>query len=157
MKKNIILALSLGILYPAFQLYQYFWYLNFIPNKIIVLSPVNISGQSNLDCGSAIFRLTDTSAKTISREGLGFFEDARYSRDSQKNYYTYKAWAETPVPESWVSEGSWVGLSCSSASNDLKQEIIDAAKQKGSYYTVKSEGKLLVIPALKMIVFSYFG
>ena len=155
--KTVILILI--ILHVAWSVYEYFWYSSLIPAKIGIAYAINISGQSGFreGCGAAIFRLTNATADATSRKGIDFFNDAIYSRRSKDPYYTYRSWKETPVPNTWTSEGTWPGLACSSASSSLLSQILLAASKKGSYYSSKDEAEILVIPSLKLVVFSYFG
>jgi hypothetical protein len=155
--KTIILILI--TLHVAWSVYEYFWYSSLIPAKIGIAYPINISGQSDLreGCGTAIFGITNATADAISRQGIDFFSDAIYSRRSKDLYYTYRAWKETPVPKTWTSEGAWPGLGCSSVSRSLLRQILLAASKKGSYYSTKDEAWIIVIPSLKLVVFSYFG
>ena len=160
MKEIIKLIFLLIItLHVAWSIFQYHWYSGLIPAKIGIARAINISGQSGLreGCGAAIFRLTNATADDISRKGSDFFNDAIYSRKSKDPYYTYKPWKETPVPKSWTSEGTWPGLSCSSVSSPLLSQIRRAALKKGSYSSTKHEAWIVVIPSLKLVVFSYFG
>ena len=160
MKKFVkIIVLIIITVYVTWLVYEYHWYSGLIPEKIGITYAINISGQSGFreGCGAAIFRLTNATADATSRKGIDFFNDAIYSRRSKDPYYTYRSWKETPVPNTWTSEGTWPGLACSSASSSLLSQILLAASKKGSYYSSKDEAEILVIPSLKLVVFSYFG
>ncbi|NES73457.1 MAG: hypothetical protein F6K24_53845 [Okeania sp. SIO2D1] len=161
MKKSLYVIFCLLIVpYLAWRIFQYSWYQGAIPEKIDVTYALNISGNGSIirdACGAAIFKITNTSANIISRDGLFFLQDAIYPRNSENFRHIYKPWKKTPVPDSWTSEGTWPGLSCSNASRPLIRKIIDAAKNKGSYYTSGSARLIVVIPHLKLVVFSYFG
>ncbi|MHC5824626.1 MAG: hypothetical protein ACYT04_54480 [Nostoc sp.] len=155
---SIIFSIILTI-YVAWSAFNYYWYSNLIPAKIGITYAIHIRGESGLreGCGVAIFRLSDAIADAISRKRLDFFNDVIYSRKSKDRYYTYSSWKETPVPNSWTSEGTWPGLGCSGASRSLLSQILLAASKKGSYYSSKDEAEILVIPSFKLVVFSYFG
>lgn len=160
MKKFVKIIVSIIItVYVAWSVFNYYWYSGFIPAKIEITYAIHIGGESGLreGCGAAIFRLSDATADAISRKSLDFFNDAIYSRKSKDRYYTYSSWKETPVPNSWTSEGTWPGLGCSGASRSLLSQILPAASKKGSYYSSKHEAEILVIPSFKLVVFSYFG
>ncbi|MBC6430601.1 hypothetical protein FM036_07070 [Nostoc sp. HG1] len=160
MKKFVKIIASIIItVYVACSVFKYYWYSGFIPAKIEITYAIHIGGKSGLreGCGAAIFRLSDATADAISRKSLDFFNDAIYSRKSKDRYYTYSSWKETPVPNSWTSEGTWPGLGCSVASRSLLSQILLAASKKGSYYSSKHEAEILVIPSFKLVVFSYFG
>ncbi len=122
MKKIVkIIGLIIITVYLAWSVYEYHWYSDLIPAKIGITYAINISGHSGLreGCGAAIFRLTNASADAICRQKIEFFNDAIYSRRSKDPYYTYREWKETPVPNTWTSEGTWPGLGCSSVSSSL--------------------------------------
>ncbi|MCC5604069.1 hypothetical protein [Nostoc favosum] len=160
MKKIVKIIASIIItVYVAWSVFNYYWYSDFIPAKIGITYAIHIGGVSDIreGCGAAIFRLSDATADAISRKGLDFFKDAIYSRKSKARRYTYSSWKETPVPNSWTSEGTWPGLGCSGASHSLLSQILLAASQKGSYYSSKDEAEIVVIPSFKLVVFSYFG
>lgn len=160
MKEFVKFFLSIIItIYVAWSAFIYDWYSGIIPAKIGITYSIHIGGESGFreGCGAAIFRLSNTTADAIDREGLDFFNDVIYSRKSKERYYTYSLWKETPVPDSWTSEVSWPGLGCSGASHSLLSKILEAASKKGSYYSSKDEGEILVIPSLKLVVFTYFG
>lgn len=154
-----IIVLIIITVCVAWSVYEYHWYSGLIPAKIGITYAINISGQSGFreGCGAAIFRLTNATASAISRKGNDFFTDVIYSRRSKDPYYTYRTWKETPVPNTWTSEGTWPGLGCSSVSSSLLSQILLAASKKGSYYSCKDEAWIIVIPSLKLVVFSYFG
>ncbi|NEU82092.1 hypothetical protein [Nostoc sp. UIC 10630] len=160
MKNSLKIIVSIIItIYVAWSAFEYDWYSGIIPAKIDITYAIHIGGESYFreGCGAAIFRLSNATADAIDREGLDFFNDVIYSRKSKERYYTYTSWKETPVPNSWTSEGSWPGLGCSGASSLLLSKILAAASKKGSYYSTQDEGKILVIPNQKLVVFTYFG
>ncbi|MCC5659586.1 hypothetical protein LC608_21950 [Nostoc sp. XA010] len=160
MKKIVKIITSIIInVYVACSAFNYYWYSDFIPAKIGITYAIHIGGESHFreGCGAAIFRLSDATADAISRKGIDFFNDAIYSRKSKARRYTYSSWKETPVPNSWTSDGTWPGLDCSGASRSLLSQILLAASKKGSYYSSKDEAWIVVIPSFKLVVFSYFG
>lgn len=164
MKKvlKIIVSIIISIIitvYVAWSAFEYHWYSGIIPAKIGITYAIHFGGETGLreGCGAAIFRLSNATADAIDREGLDFFNDVIYSRKSKERRYTYSSWKETPVPDSWTSEVSWPGLGCSGASHSLLSKILEAASKKGSYYSSKDEGEILVIPNRKLLVFTYFG
>jgi len=155
---SIIFSIILTV-YIAWSAFNYYWFSDLIPAKIGITYAIHIGGESGLleGCGAAIFRLSNATADAISREGLDFFNDAIYSKKSKARRYNYSSWKETPVPDSWTSEGNWPGLACSGAGRSLLSQILPAASKKGSYYSSKDEAEILVIPSFKLVVFSYFG
>ncbi|MEH1894884.1 MAG: hypothetical protein V7K94_06045 [Nostoc sp.] len=162
MKKFVKIIISIIItVYVAWSAFQYDWYSGFIPAKIGITYAIHIGGESHFreGCGAAIFRLTNATADAIFHKGIDFFNDsgAIYLRRRKDPYDTYRSWKETPVPNTWTSEGTWEGLSCSSTSSSLLSQIVLAASNKRSYYSSRHESKIIVIPSLKLVVFSYFG
>ncbi|QDQ25923.1 hypothetical protein FNU76_05900 [Chitinimonas arctica] len=155
-----MVAISLLLMaYGAWCVLEYHWFKGRLPARIGVTYPLSISGHSGMreGCGAAIFRMSDATAASVSREGIRFLAGATQARAVSSPYGTYRPWQETPVPADWTSDGTWSGLDCSSANRWLLRKILDAAGEKGSYYTTKPEGSILIIPAHKLVVFSYFG
>jgi hypothetical protein len=159
--KTIVVILLLPFF--AYEALQYYWYSLVLPTKIQITYPVSIGDESGFreGCGVAVFKVSDKTIESIQKEGLKFFDGATqgrgYTNPRERSYYynSYENWKETPVPYSWVREGSW--FMCSVIRPDVAREIVKAAKLPGSFYTVKREGELLVIPSLGYVVFSYYG
>jgi hypothetical protein len=112
-------------------------------------------------CGIAIFRLSDTTLSRINSEGKSFFVNASTARAPRRGSHgwhpTYEGWESTPVPKNWTSEGSRSWMSCASP-NEVVMALVDAALSKESYYTQddRTNSKLLVAPALGLVVYSFF-
>ena len=112
-------------------------------------------------CGGAIFKLTDTAAAAIRKRGLDFLIDAKQGRGYTDNrdrlfyYYSYKPWQPTPLPPEWTSEGMWLGLYCMRLGYSLGRSIVEAAQAPGSFYTTGSSKMLLIVPSLKLAVYTY--
>ena len=76
-------AIALIVLIPVVACEQYdkWWYRRFVPIKIDVDAMIFSRRDTNdrSDCGAVVFRLPQTAADAIEREGLAFFdgEDAR--------------------------------------------------------------------------------
>lgn len=162
-KKFIPLLLIILSPYAAYKTLLYSHYKAVLPSKIEVSYPVSIGeeGIFREGCSIAIFRLSDSTLQGIKTKGLDFFENALQARghnagERDDYYYRYEAWRETPIPPNWTSEGSW--FICSNLANQqLLSNIVDASKKLGAYYTTKQEGELVVVPSLKLVVFSSFG
>jgi hypothetical protein len=166
-KKRYFKTIVVILLLPFFgyEAFQYYWYSLVLPSQIQITYPVSIGDESGFreGCGVAVFKVSDKTIEAIQKEGLKFFDAATQGRGYPKpseplsfsDYHTYDTWKETPVPPSWVSEGSW--FRCSVIRDDVAREIIKAAKLPGSFYTTQPEGQLLVIPSLGYVVFSYYG
>ncbi len=169
-KTIVVILLSPFFVYETFQ---YYWYSLAIPAQIQITYPVSIGDEAGFreGCGVAVFKVSDKTIEAIQKDGLKFFDGATQGRGYPKpnepysfsdrkklsdyHYYTYEAWKETPVPNSWISEGSW--MMCSVIRADVARDIIKAAKLAGSFYTTKPEGQLFVFPSLGYVVFSYYG
>ncbi len=159
-KKGYFGTIFVIVLTPivAYEVFQYHWFSQVIPKQLEITYPISIGEESGFreGCGAAVYKLSDKTIEKIQKNGLKFFEGARQGRGYQfDNYYTYEAWKVTPVPKGWVSEGSWIP--CGTIRESVHREIILAAKRPGSFYTTKHEGKLVVIPSLGCVVFSFFG
>ena len=177
--KKPLTKITIGLLfaYIVFNFYQYQQYLNPIP-KELQISHIKKSG-SNFNpififlpppfryepCGGAVYGLSDENIKLIKEKGLAFFNEARYARGyppgSKKHYkFKYPAWQETPVPSVWISDGAWVGFNCIDwgFSKNMGREILKAVEKPGSYFTRKdkSNTRIIVIPSLRIVVYTYF-
>lgn len=113
-------------------------------------------------CGGAIFKLSDATIAAIRARGLDVLKDARQGRDHTDksdrlfHRYTYEPWQATPLPFKWEFEGvAWHGLECMNLERSLVRDINSAARAPGSFYTSGSSKRLLLIPDLKLIVFTY--
>ncbi len=92
--------------------------------------------------------------QAIESQGLGFFKDATQPRGRKSKY---PAWRETPVPYTWTSEGAWTGLTCIPASDTSKfiWKIIKNSELPGSYYTDLGNYRVVVLPKLGFVTFTY--
>lgn len=174
-KKGYFKTIVVILLSPflAYEIFQYYWYAAVLPSQIKVTYPVSIGDESGFreGCGVAVFKVSDETIEAIQNGGLKFFDGATQGRGYPKPkeplsfsdhrklsdyyYHTYENWKETPVPQSWVSEGSW--FMCSVIRREVARKIVIAAQKSGSFYTTKPEGQLIVIPSLGYVVFSYYG
>ena len=93
--------------------------------------------------------------KSIESEGLSFFEDVTKPRGRK---YQYPTWQETPVPDTWTSNGAWPALACidSNDTSKLIREITKTSELSGSYYVGSPNSTLLVLPELGFVVFAYW-
>jgi hypothetical protein len=112
-------------------------------------------------CGGAIFNLSDTAAIAISQRGLDFLRDARQGRGYTDNaqsafhYYSYEPWQSTPLASQWTLYGPWLGLNCMDLGNGVLRSVLNAAQNAGSFYTTGQSKMLLVVPSLKIAVYTY--
>ena len=112
-------------------------------------------------CGGAIFELNNATAAALRDRGLVVLKDARQGRgysdrtDRLYYYYSYEAWQPTPLPPGWTSQGAWYGLSCMDLGYGLARSIVEAAEAPGSFYTTGLSKMLLIVPSLKLAVYTY--
>jgi hypothetical protein len=159
-KKQTYLPVVAMLLFPfvANEAFQYYWFAKVIPEKIGITYPVSIKDEGGFreGCGTAVFKVSDSTLEAIKKDGLKFFSGATQGRGHlSEPYYQYAEWQETPVPPSWTSEGSWI--LCTGLSHSEHSKIVSAAKESGAYFTMKHEGQLVLIPSLGYVVFSFFG
>ena len=152
-------ALFIGIPLQAGEWYQVRLYRNAIPTKLQIEHLSFHDEQSDLreGCGVAIFQLSDTTLSDIRRQGLGYFSDATLGRDG-KDYHQYAPWQQwTPAqrerPE--LLRG-WHCLD-DDHSPALLEDVNKAVKSGEAFYTTGSEMDLIVVPRLKVLVFSHNG
>jgi hypothetical protein len=112
-------------------------------------------------CGGAIFGLAGTTAAALETRGLAALRDAHQGRGytdgahRYRSYYAYQPWQPTPLPPAWTSEGMWLGLSCMKLGYGFGRSIVEAARAPGSFYTTGTSRMLLVVPRLKLVVYTY--
>jgi hypothetical protein len=112
-------------------------------------------------CGGAIFELTDATVDAIRERGPDYLKNARQGRgysdktDRLFHYYSYQPWQPTPLAREWTSEGMWLGLSCMGLGYNFGRSIVQAAQEPGSFYTTSSSKMLLLVPSLKLAIYTY--
>jgi hypothetical protein len=137
----------------AHEAYQYHSFSKVIPDQIGITYPVSTS--TKLGCATIVFKVSEDTLAAIKHDGLKFFNMATSGRGYPGDrYYQYANWKETPLPPSWTSEGSWMG--CSGLSYSENSKIVAAAKLRGAYYTTKDEGELVLIPSIGYVIFTFF-
>jgi hypothetical protein len=160
---SVLLLLLLG--YVAYVLWERGWYLSLIPSEIETSVFSRISGKSDVlaGCGVAVFGLSDESQEAISQNGLRFFDSARQARGHTDPYHSFGPWRETPIPPIPVTspndaeiDAFSMGFTCASLSRKLEKDIWTAFRTPGSYFVETHHSGILVAPALKLVVFSYF-
>jgi hypothetical protein len=110
-------------------------------------------------CGAVVFNLAPETIETIKRDGLSFFDGATQGRGyPTDHYYHYGPWQQTPTPSTWFGEGIVAGsLSCANLSPELRRRIREGSLRPGSFYSIKPEAQLIVLPDEGLVVFTYFG
>ncbi|WP_019143342.1 hypothetical protein [Noviherbaspirillum massiliense] len=153
-----MLAIAILAPYLAYKAFLYHWYVQVLPEQLEVTYPVSINEEGGFmeGCSVAVFKLSDKTVQAVRKNGLTFFAAATQARGyPDEIYYQYDKWNETPVPEIWTREGSW--MMCPDMSNTMHSQIVKAAQRNGAYYTHTDEGQLIVIPSLGIVVFSSWG
>jgi len=165
LKKSVIpIILLFFIGWAGFSVWQMIWYRSLIPQKIEThWWPVAIDGKIGLmyACGAAIFEMKASTAKAIDTQGLDFFENPEEVQASglfrtKKHYYSN--WKETPLGLGKLTDGGYADIvGCNSSLSPIeKRAIAHAAFEKGGYYPRGSENaRLLVLPSLKLVLFTY--
>ncbi len=164
---GIALALSVVLFWIFLRIERINRYKSAIPEKLEI-NRVVLHGQDSTplifafvipveSCGGGVFKLSKSTINAIKSEGLSFFEDATQSRgiQSRGGRYIYPAWKKTPVPYTWTSEGAWTGLACINGNDRLIRKITQISKLTGSYYTDLGNYRVVVLPELGFVTFSY--
>ncbi|UTA54501.1 hypothetical protein L3D22_01120 [Lysobacter soli] len=146
----------------AWRLYEYRWYSVIIPEPLGISYSIEIGGESGLreGCGAAIFRMDEATARKIIEQGPRYLARAMVSRGHHDSYHTFFGWKKTPFVSGNAhgeSTGLSPGLDCASIDRALQWKITDALRAPGAYYTHGPEMFLLVDPAARLIVLTYFG
>jgi hypothetical protein len=169
---------ALAFIVLAFKAYYYaaetHFYHGMIPSKIETDGRYYIDTKDfeltdllrGESCGIAVFELSEETIEQIKSQGLAFFADAREGvgerwLGGKDAISEYKEWKQTPVPEKFLSDGLGpaFGSSCSKEpSKGWYLKILNALKQPESFYTHNQRGSgLLVIPQMKIIIFTFYG
>jgi hypothetical protein len=159
-KKRLYLPLVLIVIFPyvGYKTLLYFRYKAILPSAIEVTYPISVGeeGVFREGCSIAIYKLSDSTLDGIKKNGVSFFDGVTQARGHSDYYHKYAEWKETPIPPNWTSEGSW--FICSNlADKKILADIVKASKLSGAFYTTMHEGELVVVPSLKLVVFSSFG
>jgi hypothetical protein len=153
---GLILALCVFSFWMFLRIERISYYKSAIPEKLevnrVVLEGDDWSLMWGKTCGGAVFKLSKSTIDAIESEGLDFFEDATQPR---KRKYTYPAWKKTPVPYTWTSEGALIGLACVNWNNRLIWKITKTSELPGSYYTDLGSYRVVVLPELGFVTFTY--
>lgn len=164
---GIALALCVILFWIFYRAERIIYYKSAIPEKLKIIHVILHGDNSSFSnfiwgesCGGGVFKLSKSTIDAIESEGLGFFEDATQSRriQSRGGKYIYPAWKKTPVPYNWTSEGAWTGLDCINKNTKLIRKITKTSGLPGSYYTgkVRSNHKIVVLPELGFVIFTYY-
>ena len=151
------------VAYAGCTVFERQWYLGMLPAAIQVDGVVSIADSSGFreGCGAAVFSLAPATLDRLRAEGAAALSDAHQARSHVDAYHAFGTWRETPhvqtgdgmtLADRWLS-----GMDCGGLGHDLQQQIFDAIGHPGSYYATAPESGLIVIPALKLVVLSYFG
>ena len=106
--------------------------------------------------------MSQSTVDALEAQRLSFFEDATRARgkygekESERKKPGY-VWKKTPVPDTWTSNGAWIGLACISSGNKNKliRQITKTVELPGSYYVgtpKNSNYAILVLPKLGLVV-----
>ena len=152
-------ALFVGLPMQVLDAYQVRLYRNAIPAKLGLDQLIFHDERSDIreGCGVAIFRLSDASLADVRRLGIAYFADATQGRDGER-YHQYGPWrqglpAQGPRPD--LLRG-WHCLD-EDGSPALLDEVHQAVERGEAFYTTGSEMDLIVVPRLKVMVFSHDG
>jgi hypothetical protein len=168
----LVIACGLGASLLGWSVLETRFYRAAIPAEIEIAFGLATTGSStsfweaalpirHKACGGAIFELSDTMLTAIRDGGLDVLEDARQGRGYADNtdrlyyYYSYKPWQPTPLSPEWTSQGMWYGLSCMNLGYSFGRSIVQAAQSPGSFYTTGLSKMLLIVPSLKLAVYTY--
>jgi hypothetical protein len=157
MRKPFI-AIALGLALSGCGFVNEVWYAGFVPDKIKITKSIAVEGEDGLTegCGVAAFEIDAGTIARIRIEGLAFFDDARQGHRDDKP--TYGPWQATSSKHITDIEGGG-GFLCvrDTLPKSLLRTIEQATEKPGSFYAVRHEAMLLVIPDAQMVVFLYYG
>lgn len=148
------------VVYLAYKLFQWQWYLGALPVQIEVDGVVSISDSGGIreGCGAAVFALSRGTLDRLQDRGMAALTDARQGRERSGAYNAFGAWRETSsTGQEKDVDLHLSGMDCGGLDEALQQRIFAAMAQPGAYYTTASESSLIVIPSLQIVVFSFIG
>jgi hypothetical protein len=159
-----VLAISIALgVYAKYRIREVTSFMGLIPASLEIQRTVIIDGKTGFieGCGAAVFELSPATLRQIQLRGLAALKDAHQARDYGDELHRYSQWKETPYIE--TGDGMslvdrWLaGRSCAKFDLAVDRGIETALKSPGSYYATIHEAGLIVIPKLKLVVYSYFG
>ena len=140
------------------------YYQGVIPEKIEINGRLFIDMEQDFfmgGCGIAVFALSDKTTQEIKSSGIAFLENARIGKGHRilldDNYVEYEDWKETPNAAE-LSDGLPVAFSCASEiDEEWRRDVLMALSRSGSFYTrAQHGGGLIVIPDMKIVVFTFY-
>jgi hypothetical protein len=134
-----------------------------IPSAAEQLLSLDIFNRQS--CGAAIFVLSDRTWTHIENNSVGYLQNATRPRGDDSGWARgreYAAWQMSPLPEKWIDNraeagGLWYGLPCVTLDKSFASELRTAAKSSGSYYTYDRSASLVLIPRLKVAIYSWWN
>ncbi|WP_432720816.1 hypothetical protein R0381_002914 [Jeongeupia wiesaeckerbachi] len=176
-KRNEHSPLKLGILvlitcFSAYKLTEYLYsqvlsvhYRSYIPASFEIERTVYTGdrvGGFIEGCGVAVLELSEKTATKISIGQITFLNDNSITRDSK--HKRHMGWRETPFISNQgehsvfgsVANEDAGGNTCVDLPVRLKENILSAINRPGAFYSGFNENtELLVIPTLRLVVFSH--
>lgn len=141
-------------------------YKSYIPGSLEVVDTVFAGDQVGgylEGCGIGIFRLSEEAAVKVSRDGVAFLNKSAIKHGGRSRR-EYSSWQETPFVLKGgghfifrrLSSEDAGGNICANVPEGVKEEILMAAKQSKSFYSqINIHDELMVMPALRLVVFSH--
>lgn len=113
-------------------------------------------------CGVAVFKLSENTSENISVGGVEFLN--KNSAISDSSPVKYKKWQETPfvferneypIFRHLANEDAG-GNTCVDVPTPLKEKILSAIEIPGGFYSrAKEHNELIVIPSIRLAIFSH--
>jgi hypothetical protein len=146
------------LVYWLHSIWQANRFMRTIPLSLEISSTVETGTEFQLigGCGAGAFRLTSAVANKIKQDGLIALSDAKKARDYGMTYN----WQKTPIitDEKNYQSGRWIGgIACGILNSQLRQNILGALNETGSFYSVTDRGGLIVLPQYNLVVISING
>lgn len=159
MKKIVIGVFSIFLLISgSLFVYEDYWHRKAIPENIGLSYRISIGTDSDFmfsGCGVAVYRLDSATYEQILEHGLAFFVSSTRARGHISDYYKYSEWKETPRHD-WRRYEDWsYQFHCGNLSENLYKKILKYGKSQKSYYALRSESALMVIPEERLVVFTF--
>jgi hypothetical protein len=157
-KKVFLLAIEFfALVYFLVKAFQAWILFGYLPASMKISGVVTTAYEIHFthDCGGAIFKISQSSIDSLTRDDALYLSSAPKSRNGKR---FFEKWQKSPVPENtWYSDGPWptlaftcMGLFDTSLLNSIKNESL----MEGSFFTTDHlhEYELLILPKSGYII-----
>jgi hypothetical protein len=169
-----ILAVSIVSVGIAFKIYEYNFYLSFVPKELKVWRIIYSENKSwgfgpgGNETGIVVYELPKDVADDIEKRGIRYFEEIPV----RSGHGNFERWFSTPIEitKYWTDYMSEHPSSVPSIDNylnaygfgipvssDIKRMVDNAITKPNSYYSYGRIGVVIIAPDVKMVIYAFNG